>query len=579
MVSFSYLLALSSTAAAANIVANIPVSPKSASPEAATNGVTVGQPLDGFVSYSIEFSSFPDFAGNLSKPNTFSNNLLNNLGYVIGTKPYIRVGGNTQDYYIFNSTQKQGLIGTVNATRSPDYPTTISIGPAYFESFETWPGTRFSYGFNLGGNNYSAATIRSTLESTAQYACRTLGTDKLYLYEYGNEPDLYSTASFPVRNNANWTDEAYVEQWLNGTRFIKSVIEEACPEQLSGSSPAYAYMAPSFGGVGNHLKQPGVWEAGLDTDKDIKYASTHNYISGATSPGVTLQGTLMNHTRTVSSIAAHVSEFANITASGSAPPSLVQIFGETNSLYNEGAPGLSNSFGAALWGIDFALYSASVGIGRVHFHQGTNYRYQSWQPIETDIEPKGTKAPYYGNVATAAFLGNLKIAPVRIASVEVTAANTDTNTASGAKTGIVASAAGSNVTSEPISAELDVVYSAYVNDTLARLMVINLRAYNYTLNGTGDLTQLNPVPRPEQTYTFGVELANGTEIGVRRLYANGSDAISGIAWDGVSYNYELANGLPVRLHNITTGETAKVKNGEVQVLVPDSQAVVLDFHH
>src|ERR1700761_2768510 len=64
-----------------------------------------GVPLEGFVSFSIEFSSFPDFAGNASHPNTFSNNLLNNLGNLTGTKPYIRVGGNTQDYaYIMSST-------------------------------------------------------------------------------------------------------------------------------------------------------------------------------------------------------------------------------------------------------------------------------------------------------------------------------------------------------------------------------------------------------------------------------------------------------------------------------------------
>jgi len=43
-----------------------------------------GIPLEAFVAYSIEFSSFPDFAGNLSSPNTFSNNLLNNLGALQG---------------------------------------------------------------------------------------------------------------------------------------------------------------------------------------------------------------------------------------------------------------------------------------------------------------------------------------------------------------------------------------------------------------------------------------------------------------------------------------------------------------
>jgi hypothetical protein len=49
-----------------------------------------------FVSFSIEFASFPDFAGNLSHPNIYSENLLNNIAAYQGVKPYIRVGGDTQ---------------------------------------------------------------------------------------------------------------------------------------------------------------------------------------------------------------------------------------------------------------------------------------------------------------------------------------------------------------------------------------------------------------------------------------------------------------------------------------------------
>lgn len=90
--------------------------------EASAEAMTVGKtppvnasaPIpEAFVSYSIEFAFFPDFAGgmhiplawpnpanigtgNCPSPNVFSNNLLNNLGNLTGTKPYIRVGGNTQ---------------------------------------------------------------------------------------------------------------------------------------------------------------------------------------------------------------------------------------------------------------------------------------------------------------------------------------------------------------------------------------------------------------------------------------------------------------------------------------------------
>ncbi|KAK5630626.1 hypothetical protein RRF57_006341 [Xylaria bambusicola] len=514
--------------------------------------IILGQPLEGFVSFSIEFSSFPDFAGNRSNPNKFSNNLLNNLGYLTGTKPYIRVGGNTQDFAIYNPNLTIALNGTVNATRSPDYPTTIEIGPSYFESYLTWPNVKFTHGFNMGGNHDNRQW--DTLLQTAAIACKTLGRDRLHWWEYGNEPDLFSISSQGPVRPSNYNESDYVAEWLAGTRAIKGVIAESCPDMLSNET--YGYLAPSFAGVANALNAARTWAEGLDEDGTVRYFSTHNYISGATSPGVTLQGTLMNHTRTRASVEAHVSEFAEISAV--AGQGLRQIMGETNSLYNQGKPGLSNSFGAALWGIDFNLYCASVGIGRVHMHMGTNYRYASWQPITTGLTVAGTKAPYYGNIAVAAFLGNLRIEPVQIAHLDLAA-------------------------SEPNATDADVgvrdsAYAAYVDNMLTRIMVINMRAYNYTLNGTGDLDTPNPVPRKTRTYTFGVEgFQDGREVVVRRLYANGSDAITGITWDGLSYNYELDLGKPVRLRNVTTGEKVEVKDGAVEVAVPDSQAVVLDF--
>jgi Glycosyl hydrolase family 79 C-terminal beta domain len=265
--------------------------------------------------------------------------------------------------------------------------------------------------------------------------------------------------------------------------------------------------------------------------------NNHSYIGGATQPGVTLQGTLMNHTSTVHSISSQVNESNYLAYTG-----IPFILGETNSLYNEGAPGLSNSFGAALWGVDFNLWCASVGIRRVHMHQGTDYRYASWQPIPTNKTTIGTKPPYYGNIAVAAMLGDLTAGNVSIANL-------------------------------PLESEFESAYAAYVNEKLARIAVINMRAYNYTVNGTSSV--LNPVQRPSQEYSF--QVPEECEVEVQRLYANGSDAISGITWDGWSYNWELEKGKPVRLHNVTVGERVRAEGGVVSVTVQDSTAVVLNF--
>lgn len=264
-----------------------------------------------------------------------------------------------------------------------------------------------------------------------------------------------------------------------------------------------------------------------------------SYISGANSLGVTLQGTLMNHTRTKQSVDAHVAEYAAIAPSG-----VPHIFGETNSLYQQGRPGLSNTFGAALWAADFLLYSASAGIGRVHLHMGTNYRYQAWQPVDTNVTSVGTKAPYYGGVAAAAFLGNLNVATVQVAELDM---GTDDD---GAESG----------------------YLAYVDGVLTKVMFINLREHNYTLNGTGP--GLNPAARAVRTYSL--QLGNLTSgAGVQRLSANGSDAITGVTFDGWSYNYELERGRPVRLANVTVGERVNVTDGVLSVGVADSEAVIL----
>lgn len=246
----------------------------------------------------------------------------------------------------------------------------------------------------------------------------------------------------------------------------------------------------------------------------------------------------MNHTSTVDSASAFLAVRDELAYIG-----IPFILGEMNSLYNEGAPGLSNAFGAALWGVDFNLWCASQGIKRTHMHQGVDYRYESWQPVQTNVTTKGTKAPYYGNIAVASMLGDLTHNSVQIANI-------------------------------PLSSELESAYAAYVDGTLERIAVVNMREYNYTVNGTSSV--INPDSRPTQSYTFQVP-EGVSVVDVQRLAANGSDAITGITWDGWSYNWELDNGKPVRLHNVTTGEQVKVQQGIVVLDVDDSSAAIINL--
>lgn len=232
--------------------------------------VRAAQPPNGLGQKSLSLTLAP--VGNKSSPNLFSYNLINNLGALSGYKPHIRVGGNTQDYALYNASLKTSLVGIVDPARSPDYPTTIHIGPSYFESYSTWPGVKFSHGLNLGlGANRSEGW--QTLVDTVPLACKALSHGNLYTWEYGNEPDLYSTsAQGPVRPST-WNESTYDFQWLNGTAEIQKQIKKYCPAlALTGQTK---FMAPSYAGTGNHLKATIAFQDGLDKNKDIELFSTH----------------------------------------------------------------------------------------------------------------------------------------------------------------------------------------------------------------------------------------------------------------------------------------------------------------
>lgn len=189
---------------------------------------------------------------------------------------------------------------------------------------------------------------------------------------------------------------------------------------------------------------------------------------------------------------------------------------------------------------------AANNISRFHMHQGTNYRYQAWQPVETNRTSIGTKAPYYGNVAVAAFLGDLTEAENRPQVVNL-----------------------------PLYGEFEAAYASFTHGKLAKIALINLQDYNTTAENEYQ----SPYARGSKSFAVRIpaSCASG-HVTLQRLIANGSDAVTGVTFDGYSYNYELDNGKPVLLHNVTCGEKVKVgRRDVVSVEVPDSSAVLLSF--
>lgn len=185
--------------------------------------------------------------------------------------------------------------------------------------------------------------------------------------------------------------------------------------------------------------------------------------------------------------------------------------------------------------------------------------------------------------------------------------NTSTSTSTNITTSVV---------NLPLEDRREAAYAAYVKGRLRRLMVVDMHAYN--ASSSSNESEVMAAMRPVTMYTFKLsswkheghklEDEGVTEVDVesamcansnqrlegrlRRLMAPGSDSVSGVTFDGWSYDWEVGGGLPVRLGNVTVGESVGVKfegkrkksggrggKGKlvIKAEVPWSSAVIVDL--
>ena len=373
---------------------------------------------------------------------------------------------------------------------------------------------------------------------TIPVACKAL-SDNLLWWEYGNEPDLYSLP------HNTWNDSSFVSDWANGTSAIRDQLHSNCPELASDD--AFGFVGPSLFEP-DTLPPMGIFQNGYNKNGSIKLYTLHNYMGDCSLQRCNLQTDLMNHTSIVKNLAGVESQISplnhgpliNPTDSSTVIPFVMD---ETNSFLSLalGPKNFANVFGAALWTVDYMLWCATIGVSRMHMQQGTNFGYNSWQPVDSLHNDMNVYPPYYGNIAVATMLGNIPRDSPQI--VNVTIPNQD---------------------------YMESAYACYVNgSTLARVAVINMHQYNST-DG----------PRTSRNYTFGFpsgsNVHNGQQVTVQRLSAAGSDVMTNVTFDGWSYDYNLGQGKPVKVGSQTT-ETATINNGQITVYLDDSSAAILNF--
>ncbi|KAJ5871639.1 uncharacterized protein N7529_003992 [Penicillium soppii] len=349
-------------ASASGLSFSIPQSPPSNSS---------GQISAAPVGVSLEFFTFPEYLQDL--PSTTK--CLENLKDLTGTWPPVRIGGTTQDRATYNASSSNAVTYTVASTK--DAPETLTYGPSFVSLAATYAG-KVIIGLNrrlddISNTIAAARLVKATMQN-------------LYSIELGNEPNFF-VDSDPIASGASWTaaaDEASQIEWQDAVCGNLSASDIISAGVYFGTSPMSL--------VGLTAKEG-------DANEYVKDYCSHNYPQSSGNYNLTA---LMNHKDIATQIKPYAAEISAASAKGKP-----HVFGETNSA-TQGGGGISPTFGAALWILDYVMQTVVMGTDALYFHQGTigNCQYCWWGRYDMG-------SPYYGAYfATMALANADKIAPL-----------------------------------------------------------------------------------------------------------------------------------------------------------------------
>ena len=278
----------------------------------------------------------------------------------LGAHGVIRVGGNTSDYSSFAPL--------VAAVASPKATVVNKANLQDLGTFLNATGWKLIWGLNLGGGDERNTVAEAQAVSAAV-------RNKLLAFEIGNEPDL-----FGGRGEAHRAAGYGYQDYLKEYRRYKAAVRAKLPD------------AP-FAGPDAASATDWVTRFAADEGNDLKLL-THHYYRECARPTSTLD-TLLN---TDPKLAPELEKLNTASASARVPYRIC----ETNSFCGGGKPGVSDTFGAALWALDYMFTLAWAGAAGVNMETGVNQLgfISSYSPIGDDEHGDYSAKPeYYGMLA------------------------------------------------------------------------------------------------------------------------------------------------------------------------------------
>lgn len=508
--------------------------------------------LQDVVGYSIEPIWMDSFI-RTGKTRT----LLSAIADITGKLPPIRVGGTTAD-----QTYQHATLSTGNASMIlPELrkAKTFNITPDWYKMWGNYfpSETDLIYTLNFADNSSSWANAVKQAES----AYMGLG-DKLKQFELGNEVDHYIDKGWRPPYPA-WGVNVYIEQYRNLTA---QIIDSPWYKRLHNpptfqagviaDPPLVADQHDEFddfsivnlidNGTGGLL-------ASFQDKERISSLCVHLYPqSTCDSPRWHRMrlDLLSNHTVLWLNVSQYIPQIVASDRAG-----IPLVMGETNSVSCGGRSGISDTFGAALWAVDYVLLGASLGLQNIFFHLGAQSEYSAFTPesyvYKNESLTSGVRSTWYSHYFIA-----------------------KTVASSGNKTLGVFALPGANSSSLA-------GYGIYAGHILEKLVFLDMGVWN----GTEGLSNPSTISvtdgkdfsngtRPKNLLNVMTTWSSGQSVTVTRLMGPGTNAKSKISVSGVTFDMESGT----KIGNETAETLIIGENGRLHVSLTKAEAVLLEVN-
>lgn len=353
-----------------------------------------------------------DFAGlsyesaQLGNPYFFSGENAELIGFLrqLGKSGVLRIGGNTSEYCYWTPDSGKNAdtpnIESLPADKTNPIAFGLAIGPdkglkapaavkitplavRNLREFIDETGWELIYGLNMGTGTPEAAA------DEAAYVINTIG-EKLIAFQLCNEPDLFFKNKI---RKADYNFDQFAGEWQ---RFYEAIRARVPTAPFAGPDTAYnnEWLVP----FAKRFKEEAV------------FLSQHYYAEGPpTDPSMTIERLLKPNPR----LEAEFDGMKKTVQESGLPFRLA----ETNSCYQGGKQGVSDTFASALWSADLMYQLASEGGMGINFHGGG---YGWYTPIAGTREDGFLARPIYYGMLLFAQAGPGQLVESRFESLDRT---------------------------------------------------------------------------------------------------------------------------------------------------------------